>query len=362
MGGPKTDENSAMDVLIIEDNPDDAFMVQRAVSKTGALPIKLTQAGTLAEGIAELNRNGFGAVLLDLSLPDSFGLETVTKLRAANEHVPIVVLTGQNDELVGLNAVKAGAQDYLVKGQMPPELLSRAIAYAAERKQTEEKLKANVAEKEVLLHEVHHRVKNNLQVISSLLNLQANTIASHEAKTALEEAGERVHAMASVHEKLYQQGDMAGLDFGDHLRELAGSLFHLYAGGRQSQIRLHYDLDEIRLGVDQAIPSALIVNELLVNAFKYAFPDDRTGTVTIEFKRVDSRRIRLGVSDDGIGLPPDFDWRKSRSLGMDLVQSLSTQLKATVDSAAEVGTFFRIEFPARHRADGAHAQPGSPAP
>ena len=332
-----------MDVLIIEDNPDDAFTVQRALDKSTTIPIDLTRAETLAAGIAELNGKEYGAVLLDLSLPDSFGMDTVTRLRDAHEGVPVIVLTGQDDELVGLNAVKAGAQDYLVKGQMPPELLSRVIVYASERKKTEEQLKANVAEKEVLLHEVHHRVKNNLQVISSLLNLQSDTLDSPEAKSALEEAAERVHAMSSVHEKLYQQGDMAGLDFGDYLHELGTSLYHLYAKGQQQRIALQFDLDEIKLGIIQAIPCALIVNELLVNAFKYAFPDERSGAITVEFKRTD-HRVRLGVSDDGVGLPPNFDWRKSHSLGMDLVHSLSQQLKAKVDAEADTGTRFMIEF------------------
>lgn len=219
-----------------------------------------------------------------------------------------------------------------------------SIIDITERKRSEERLESHLREKDVLLKEVHHRVKNNLQVISSLLNLQADAIRNPEALAPLRESRGRVHVMALVHEKLYQGGDLARLDFADYLRELTGNLFNLY-GCDPGRIRVEVQSDPVQLELDQAVPCSLIVNELLSNAFKYAFPGTATGIVHVRLNQVEPGRLRLEIGDSGVGLPQDLDWHNACSLGLQLVRMLTRQLKGELEISPGKGLTARIGFP-----------------
>lgn len=207
----------------------------------------------------------------------------------------------------------------------------------------DERLKASLREKEILLEEVHHRVKNNLQVVSSMLGLQARSLPDADTRTALRESQHRIQSMALLHECLYQSDDLAHIDFADYLEKLTDQLFSSY--GPTDRVRLCTTFAPLQLSMDAAVPCGLIVNELLSNTLKYGFPGDRRGEVRVTLAEVEGKTVRLTVADNGIGLPQDFDWTASRTLGLRLVRTLAQQLHAVVELNRENGAAFSITFP-----------------
>jgi PAS domain S-box-containing protein len=211
-----------------------------------------------------------------------------------------------------------------------------------ERKQMEGLLKKSLEEKDLLLKEIHHRVKNNLQIISSLLNLQKNYVGSQECRNVLDESQNRVHSMALIHEKLYQTENLTKIHFADYIRDLSNFLFRSY-GVDPERIRLNID-SHASLNIDTAIPCGLIVSELLSNALKYAFVQRDNGEILIETKQKNGK-FELRVEDNGIGLPEDLDVRSTHSLGMRLVNTLAKQLRGNIEMKRSPGTSFLISFP-----------------
>jgi PAS domain S-box-containing protein len=206
-----------------------------------------------------------------------------------------------------------------------------------------EQIKASLAEKEVLLKEVHHRVKNNLQVISGLLNLQAHHITDITGREIYKESQNRVITMALIHEELYQARDLAHVDFADYIHGLAENLFGSYSIDRD-RIELELDSERVDMVVDTAIPCGLILNELISNALKHAFPDGRKGKLQVSFWQEGEKDFRLVVADDGVGLPDKVDIRRTRSLGMQLVSVLADQLGAGLKIESGPGTTFTLMF------------------
>lgn len=198
----------------------------------------------------------------------------------------------------------------------------------------------SLKEKEVLLREIHHRVKNNLQIISSLLNLQAGQISDEHTRQQYAVSNERIRAMAMVHEKLYESKDLTGIDFGDYVSSLAHGL-NLSCNPDPSRIRLNIAVDRnpVELKLDAAIPCALILNELVMNGFKHAFPGDRKGELSVKFIRGEETN-ELIVQDNGIGMPENFDIENSSSLGLQLVTVLTEQIEAKLQIENEGGTKF----------------------
>lgn len=214
-----------------------------------------------------------------------------------------------------------------------------------EKRKSEEALRASLAEKEVLLREVHHRVKNNFQVIISLLNLQSRSVSGEDIRGNLLDAQNRIRAMALIHEKVYRSVNLAEIDFGEYLKSLAGDLRRLYvpATGR---IELTVEAENLILPVDKAIPCGLVVNELLTNALKYAFPGEQSGAVRVQAGMSGSDAVRVVVSDNGIGLPAGMEPEKSDTLGLKLVQILvSGQMKGSVKFVQDSGTAVEVVFP-----------------
>jgi PAS domain S-box-containing protein len=211
-----------------------------------------------------------------------------------------------------------------------------------ERKLAEQQIRRALREKEALLKEIHHRVKNNLQIISSLLKLQVDATTDEQAIEALRESQNRIYSMAFVHEMLYRSEDLAEVDVTRLTTRLAHSLLGAYSGNRRA-VTLKMNLDEVSLGIDAAIPCSLIINELVTNALKHAFPPDRTGEICIDLRSSDSQ-IVLAVSDNGIGLPPEIKVHEAESLGLQLVNTLTEQLEGSLDIDRRSGTAFRISF------------------
>ncbi len=229
-----------------------------------------------------------------------------------------------------------------------------------DRKRQEDEQARAYAERALLLKEIHHRVKNNLQVISSLFYLQAQRTEQESVRKLLDESRGRLQSIAIIHEKLYRSQHLASIDFGDYLRELTSSLTSAI-GVQAPHVDVRIDAAEIFLDIDRAIPCALIVNELVSNSLKHAFPDGRRGRVQIAVRAADSD-LELEVTDNGIGLPPDLDFRSVTTLGLQLVASLTKQLHGTVELGRAEGTSFRIHFPASpasRRMENAESRPSA---
>ncbi|MEI7673250.1 MAG: histidine kinase dimerization/phosphoacceptor domain -containing protein, partial [Deltaproteobacteria bacterium] len=212
------------------------------------------------------------------------------------------------------------------------------------QKRMETVLWESLQEKESLLKEIHHRVKNNLQIISSLLRLQAGKLESSEAKAALNATQDRVHSMALIHEHLYRSENLAAVDMASYLKHLCQQLFRTLVV-TPDNLHLRLELAHVNLGIDQAIPCGLLVNELVTNAFKHAFPAGRGGEVLVELQPLeDGQGWRLRVSDDGAGLPAGFDVQNMTSLGMKLISDLTGQLGGRLEIGSGPKTVFTVEF------------------
>ena len=451
-------ERRSIRILLIEDNSTDALLLQESLRDVAWADFDFTVSERLAPALELLGTKTFDVILSDLGLPDSHGLETVRRLHQRSPDLPIFVLTGLDDEQLGLKAMQEGAQDYLVKGRSDSFLLARAIRYAIERKkaeverdrffklsldmlciatatgyfrrlnpafeetlgydaeeltskpflefvhpddrkstaesmdqlargntvthfenryickdgsvrwlawtaspfleeglvyavarditeskQTEQQIRASLQEKELLLKEIHHRVKNNMQVVSSLLQLQAGYIKEPTFRAMFAESQGRIKTMALIHEKLYQSADLARIDFAEYIRSLARMISRTYPA-KSGDVPVEGTSDPVSLNVDTGVPVGLILNELLSNAFKHAFPEGRKGVVSVTLKKHASGEFELAVRDTGIGLPADLSFESSKSLGLRLVRILLDQINATIEVNRENGSEFRLKF------------------
>jgi len=258
----------------------------------------------------------------------------------------------KGDERIGVIEL----YDFNHKIQVTPEQITllRTIAdkasYSIENArllgQTQKRLAEQtelLKEKEVLLKEIHHRVKNNLQIISSLLKLQADRVTDTQTLQILADSQVRVRSMALIHEKLYQSQSLAKIDIGEYVKSLAADLFRSYRHNF-SVIHLKVQADEVELDLDRAVTCGLILNELMTNALKYAFPDGRNGTLWVELRANPGRILSLRVADDGVGIPANSEIRNAKSLGLQLVNSLVRQLDGKLELEHSKGTDFRVSF------------------
>ncbi|HSE83281.1 MAG TPA: histidine kinase dimerization/phosphoacceptor domain -containing protein, partial [Thermodesulfobacteriota bacterium] len=217
------------------------------------------------------------------------------------------------------------------------------LAEIAERKRAEERVKTSLREKELLLKEIHHRVKNNLQVISSLLNLQAPHITDEYSQGILLESRNRIRSMALVHEQLYRSYDITQINFHAYLNSLVKDLLLSYSA-RPDVIKVNLDIQDILFDIDTAIPCGLLINELISNCLRHAFPQGQKGEIYIAIRRREGNRYRLTVQDNGVGFPPELDFQNIKSLGLRLVMALTKQLQGDITLERSNGTTFHIDF------------------
>lgn len=294
---------------------------------------KLVEIGGYSE--TELTSRPFA----ELVHPDD--QEMITKYhfeRSQGEQVPSVysfriIDKSGNVKWVEINAV-------LIDWEGRPATLT-FLNDITERKQAEEQIKTSLREKEVLLREVHHRVKNNLQIIHSLLDLQSNYIQDKRALEVFRESQQRVRAMALVHERLYQSKDLSQVDLAEYIQNLSNDLLLSY-GTDASSITLTTNISDITLDIDTAIPCSLIISELVSNALKHAFSDGRKGEIGIDFHPVDDDRLTLTVRDNGVSLPKDWNLENVESFGLRLVGMLVRQLQGEMEIDRSDGTAFKI--------------------
>jgi len=212
-----------------------------------------------------------------------------------------------------------------------------------ERKQAEEQIKSSLKEKQIMIDEIHHRVKNNMNVISSLLSLQANNIEDDRTKDILKDSQNRIFAMSAIHETLHGSENLSEIDLKKYLSKITASIFQSSAINPK-KVKLKNDITEMPIAINQASPLGLVANELISNSLKYAFPDEREGEISVSIKKLD-KELELTVMDNGVGIPDGLDWKNSNTLGLKLVRTLvENQLDGSIDMESKNGTKFIIKF------------------
>ncbi len=377
-------------ILLVEDEEHYAYVVSRYFeSRNGEFSI--TVAESIKAARDRLKESRPDLIITDLKLPDGNGTELLYDNSIKNE-IPIVVVTGWGDEQAAVHAMKQGALDYIVKSQDTikemPHIAERALrewnhinqrrlaeealqnanedlekrihertaelqsvnevlkSEIIKRKRIEKKIKASLDEKELLLKEIHHRVKNNLQFICSLLSLKSQQFEDEKIRGIFNECRDRVRSMALIHEKMMSSRDFGNVDFPEYIKELTNSLYRSFKIDPEDII-LNVNVEDIALGIDLAIPFGLIINELVSNALKYAFPPSRKvkGRIDITLRTNSDGEIELNFWDNGVGIPKDFDIKATKTLGLRLVTILiEDQLMGKCELDRRKGTKFRIRF------------------
>lgn len=217
------------------------------------------------------------------------------------------------------------------------------ITDITDRKKTEEKIKASLKEKEVMLREIHHRVKNNMQIITSLLRLQASQIKDKKIQKMFNLSQNRIKSMSLIHESLYQSQDLSHINFSDYIQKITTHLISLYHQ-KDKTVDIWYDLNDVHLDINKAIPFGLIINELITNALKHASPSGRKGEIEVGLRHTKSGKVIFNVKDNGTGIPADVNIAKPETLGLQLVYDLARQLNGTVEFKLEKGTLVKVVF------------------
>ena len=336
-------------LLLVEDSEEDAMLLLRQLRHGGYEPM-CKRVDTEAAMSAALEQQTWDIVISDYYMPQFSALGALKLLEEKELGLPIIIVSSTVGENTAVAVMKAGAHDFILKSNLARlvpaiERELREAGHRRERKRTEEWIKASLKEKEVLLKEIHHRVKNNLQIISSLLNLQSEYIKDEQDLEMFKVSQNRIESMALIHEKLYQSEDLAQIEFSEYIRDLVASLFCSYELNLDV-IELKINVEQIFLNIETAIPCGLIINELVLNSLKHAFPAGKLGEVYINLYENDEKEITLIISDNGIGFSQDFDFRNTRSLGLQLVNALINQLGGTIEFNGSAGAVFKIIFPA----------------
>lgn len=268
----------------------------------------------------------------------------------ASMAVVFVILRGQVKNIERLTVFARGLQENKGSRISLPDstieinhLADSLNAASGELYEAEKSMRASLLEKEAMLKEIHHRVKNNMAVISSLLNMQSARVRDPEVAEMFKESRGRIMAMALVHEKLYSARDLARIDVADYLTSLAEGIKTMF--GRGTGVKMTFDIEDVNLDMDILIPCGLIMNELITNSFKHAFKQGGGHEVAITLKADGDKGVRFGIADNGVGLPEGFDADKSTGLGLRLVSALCAQIHGALDYKSENGASFMLTFP-----------------
>ena len=402
-----------MRILNVDDNPGNRYLLESVLHSAGH---QVVSASHGIEALERLGAGGFDLIVSDVLMPrmDGFQLCREVKRREETRQIPFLFYTAtytdRKDEELGLSL---GAARFILKPQEPEVLLALLEAARAEscqpsaspapappreteflknysqrlvtkleqkieeletssrdlrlallkteeevqeRRRTEQRLLTSLEEKDALLKEVHHRVKNNLQIVSSLLSLQSAQVEQPQALTVLRDTQSRVRSMALLHESLYRSTNLARIAFAPYCRSLCVQIFQSF-GVSPTRIHLERRIDDVTLAIDQAVPCGLIINELVSNSLKHAFPDERSGRITLELRAAPDGVTLLRIADDGVGLPPGFDLRRSKTLGLQLAFRLARQLRGALEIEPGAGASFLLTF---HLPPEALPAPGAP--
>ncbi len=308
------------------------------------------------EGLEKFKAKNPDLIITDISMPIMNGLDMIREIKKLSDDVQVIVMSAYSVKEYFLDAINLGVNGYLIKPVDPVRLyalidqlagnilLKKALAEKEIRRRVAEKnLKRSLDEKDVLLKEVHHRVKNNMQIISSILTMQERLVEDEKLRTVLAESRNRIRSMALIHENLYQHENLANIQFSNYVKSLAGNLSRTYYD-IQHQVRFEYEVADVYLPLDIGIPCGLIINELISNAFKHAFKENGEGVIRIALLNKGRKEFVLQVADNGKGMEPDFDIKASRSLGMRIVFKLVQQIDGKLEYDFSNGTKYDIHF------------------
>ena len=248
-----------------------------------------------------------------------------------------------NPVIPGYRWISVTAVPQYTAGDARPSLVYMTMEDITELKTGQDMLTKSLQEKEVLIKEIHHRVKNNMQIISSMLNLQGSYNRNPELKDIIVDMQNRIKSMAIIHEELYRSNDLSEINFGWCLQNLTNDLLYSYAAD-PALIKIRLDVADVRLSIDTSLPCSLIINELVSNALKYAFPGGREGEVFVSMHKDESGACTLVVRDNGVGIPQEMDMEKVGSMGLLLVKLLVRQIGGTLAVRREAGTEYAIRF------------------
>ncbi len=372
-------------ILILEDVQFDAELAEREMLREGVNFVS-RRVETEKEFIHALEDFTPDVILADHSLPQFDGVTALEIVKKEAPDTPFLFLSGKIGDEFAVDVLKNGATDYVFKNNLSKlvpaikralnerkellerkkaeeelksaynqmevriqnrtqelsEINQRLLGEIAERKIVEEALNKSLKEKDVLLKEIHHRVKNNLQIVSSLLSLQSQYIDDPDSVEIFTESQSRIKSMALIHEKLYQTGDLTRINLSEYTDKLVSDLFRSYSVNTYL-VKYEVESKDILLDINTAIPCGLIINELVTNSIKHAFPHQRSGKIRIEIERQDHAFL-LKVADDGVGLPENLDVKNAKTLGLQLVTNLTRQLDGVIKLDRKGGTCFEIKF------------------
>ena len=326
-----------MRILFVDDDPDTRVLAIRAVAQEFP-DAAIIEAADLASLDGVLREQTPDILVTDFDLRWSDGIVVFDRVKAVNPHCCAVMFTGTGSEELAVRAIKRGFDDYLVKGARQLRRLAMAVRSAYERRRELRELGEN---RDLLLKELYHRLHNNLQIVISLLRMTEKAMANASDREQLADLQRRIQALIALQEEFYRSEDFRRVDFAAFLERLGGSLAGL-AGGR---VRLEPKLDPMELPIDLALPFGLIANEILTNALKHAFPDERAGRLSVTLQAVRGRAV-LTIADDGAGYPAALDPNAAPGLGMRLVRRLADQVEGDVSfERGEAGALCRISIP-----------------
>jgi two-component sensor histidine kinase len=334
-------------ILIVDDELQNRQLLEVMLQAAGHRTLSAVSG---EEALAMIGRELPDLILLDIIMPglDGFQIAAQLKKNPATENIPIIMITALQERSATILGLKAGAEEFITRPIDHIELclrvknLLRLKEGTAELNRVNGELHKLVDEKDILLKELHHRVKNNLQIMSSILSLQSNYIQEPKLLEVFHESQARIRSIALIHELLYQKGHLDRIDFKEYVENLVENIFRTI-GADTDRISYSLACDSALMDPDSVIHCGLIVNELITNSFKYAFPGDRHGIISVGLRVRDGTCV-LTVADDGIGLPPDHQIKTSRSMGLQLVDVLIRQIGATLEIGRIGGASYTLTF------------------
>ena len=342
-----------LSVLFVDDNETIRRLYQRILEKHVS---NFYIAKNGHHGLELYHKHRPDLVITDINMPVMDGIEMVREIKARYPSAKIIVMSVYSVKENFIESINLGVDGYLMKPVEAKKLLSLIDEFAGitlmkwelerkeeKRRKAEEYLKKSLEEKEVLLREVHHRVKNNMQIISSILRMQSRSVKDENLKMILQESQNRIHSMALIHENLYSNEGLSDVKFDNYIKSLVGNISRTFKS-QQQHVKFKYQIDSTNLPMDIAIPCGLIINELVSNSLKYAFAKTNDGIITISFDKVDNSKYILIVEDNGVGISEDFDINKTKSLGMKIIYSLVKQIDGVITSDFTKGTKFCINI------------------
>lgn len=341
-------EKKHVEVLMLEDNEDDASLIQMELEKAGYF-INHKRVQTEEEFKRNLSNYPWDVVISDYNMPGFNGIEALNIVRKMDPDMPFILVSGTVGEEFAVESVIAGAHDYVMKDNLKriPVAVQREIRNKKlrdEKRLSDQKIRESLKEKDVMLKEIHHRVKNNLAVISALLTMQSDYVEDEQSRKMFQDSVSRIKSMALIHEKLYQSEMLAQIEIGAYLEELVKNIKETYSKD-DTEIDVCVTTENLTMDITRAIPCGLIVNELLANAFKHAFPGKTKGRIHLNLEKCkDPEKYCLEISDDGVGVGDQYIKGEKSSLGYTIIRGLARQISADLHVDNREGTTVSLVF------------------